>query len=207
MEKFCDYGCGNVGNFTLKNGKKCCCKSYNQCPILRAKNSVGGKLKYKEGRISFFVSADEARKKSNESRIKNLKQKPFEQWGKKLKKQLILEEQNYLCLHCNSKMFWNDKELTFELDHVDGNSTNNKRENLRMLCPNCHSQTITWRGRNSNKGKQKVSDEKIISTLKETKNLRQTLLINNLAAKGGNYKRLYSLIKKFELENIFNKVL
>lgn len=39
------------------------------------------------------------------------------------------------------------ERITFELDHIDGNNTNNSRENLRGLCPNCHSQTKTWRGK------------------------------------------------------------
>lgn len=40
---------------------------------------------------------------------------------------------------------WNGKELACELDHIDGNKTNHKLENLRILCPNCHSQTETFR--------------------------------------------------------------
>ena len=40
-----------------------------------------------------------------------------------------------------------------ELDHIDGNRTNHKLENLRMLCPNCHSQTSTYKGRNKGNGR------------------------------------------------------
>jgi 5-methylcytosine-specific restriction endonuclease McrA len=43
---------------------------------------------------------------------------------------------------------WNDKKINMELDHIDGNRTNHKLENLRMLCPNCHSQTDTYRAKN-----------------------------------------------------------
>jgi hypothetical protein len=46
---------------------------------------------------------------------------------------------------------WNDKPLECELDHIDGNSSNHKLENLRILCPNCHSQTITFRAKNIKK--------------------------------------------------------
>jgi Zn finger protein HypA/HybF involved in hydrogenase expression/predicted transcriptional regulator len=43
---------------------------------------------------------------------------------------------------------WNKKPLSLELDHTDGIRSNNRIENLKLLCPNCHSQTPTWRGRN-----------------------------------------------------------
>lgn len=43
---------------------------------------------------------------------------------------------------------WLGKTLHCELDHIDGNKYNHKLENLRMLCPNCHSQTETFRSKN-----------------------------------------------------------
>lgn len=46
---------------------------------------------------------------------------------------------------------WNHQDLSLHLDHIDGNPTNNLIYNLRLLCPNCHSQTSTYCGKN-NKG-------------------------------------------------------
>lgn len=43
---------------------------------------------------------------------------------------------------------WNGKVLNMELHHVDGNRTNHHISNLKMLCPNCHSQTDTFRAKN-----------------------------------------------------------
>ncbi len=43
---------------------------------------------------------------------------------------------------------WNDKPIAIELDHINGNSRDHRIENLRMLCPNCHSQTDTFRAKN-----------------------------------------------------------
>jgi len=43
---------------------------------------------------------------------------------------------------------WNGKPLTMELDHIDGDRTNHKEKNLRMICPNCHAQTETYRAKN-----------------------------------------------------------
>lgn len=43
---------------------------------------------------------------------------------------------------------WNDKPINMHLDHIDGNTYNHVLSNLRMICPNCHSQTDTYCGRN-----------------------------------------------------------
>ena len=45
---------------------------------------------------------------------------------------------------------WNNNHLSMQLDHIDGDSHNHKIENLRMVCPNCHSQTHTYCGKNKN---------------------------------------------------------
>lgn len=47
----CDYGCGQEANYTLKNGKNCCCKSPNSCPVNREKNSKAIKRAHDDGRI------------------------------------------------------------------------------------------------------------------------------------------------------------
>lgn len=51
------------------------------------------------------------------------------------------------CMKCGI-ISWNNKEAPLELDHIDGNSNNNQLSNLRILCPNCHAQTKTYRGKN-----------------------------------------------------------
>jgi hypothetical protein len=43
---------------------------------------------------------------------------------------------------------WNNKPLNMQLDHIDGNSHNHVLDNLRMICPNCHSQSETYCGKN-----------------------------------------------------------
>ena len=56
---------------------------------------------------------------------------------------------DYRCVFCGLGSEWNGKPIVLHMDHVDGNRKNNKKENLRWLCPNCHSQTETY-------GKSKV---------------------------------------------------
>lgn len=83
------------------------------------------------------------------------------------------------------------------MDHIDGNRQNNNRENLRLLCPNCHSQTETYCGKNVNNGRVKVTDDELWEIYSNTQSIHQTLLKVGLAAKGGNYKRMYNLIERW----------
>ena len=48
---------------------------------------------------------------------------------------------------------WNKKPIVFDLEHKDGNSENNHPDNLCLICPNCHSQTDTFKGRNRSNGR------------------------------------------------------
>lgn len=54
---------------------------------------------------------------------------------------LLLVE--YKCIECGISE-WNSKKLTLQIDHIDGDRRNNSLENLRLMCPNCHSQTETF---------------------------------------------------------------
>lgn len=67
----------------------------------------------------------------------------------KLKNRLLKEGiKNNKCEICDQNGIWKNKPLNCELDHIDGNDSNHKLENLRMICPNCHSQTETFRSKN-----------------------------------------------------------
>jgi 5-methylcytosine-specific restriction endonuclease McrA len=55
------------------------------------------------------------------------------------------------CNICGLHDYWNGKPIVLHLHHIDGNRKNNDINNLEMLCPNCHSQTVTYGGKNSRK--------------------------------------------------------
>lgn len=61
----------------------------------------------------------------------------------------LLEEGVFtaVCSSCTLQE-WLGNQIPLELDHIDGNSRNHKLDNLRLLCPNCHALTPTYRGRN-----------------------------------------------------------
>ena len=62
---------------------------------------------------------------------------------------------DYRCSCCGINE-WNGKPLTLQVDHIDGNNSNNLIENFRYLCPNCHTQTETW-------GVKNVKDTNVLS--------------------------------------------
>lgn len=68
-------------------------------------------------------------------------------------KKYLLDSQLNSCAICGHYNIWNNQELVFVLDHITGDSSNNRRENLRLVCPNCDSQLPTFKSRNRGNGR------------------------------------------------------
>lgn len=64
--------------------------------------------------------------------------------GNRIKIALLESGREYKCVDCGNEGIWKDKKLKLEVDHIDGNPLNNVADNLRFMCPNCHSQTETY---------------------------------------------------------------
>ena len=69
-----------------------------------------------------------------------------------LTRALIEVGRAHRCADCGVGAVWNGRPLTLHVDHIDGRFCDNRPANLRFMCPNCHSQTATYAGRNRRAG-------------------------------------------------------
>ena len=195
----CDYGCGQEAKYTTTNNKKCCSKHYSSCPALRKKNS-DALYKQHQTNPKMYKFDEIARTNSNKVAKERMLQEFLNgtyKGSNEAIRNILFNEFNveHKCQNCGISE-WQGEKIPLELDHINGKSTDNRPDNLRLLCPNCHSITPTWRGRNINNGKVKVSDQKLLAALKKCNNIRQALLEVGLAAKGGNYSRAKRLLSR-----------
>jgi hypothetical protein len=142
-----------------------------------------------------IADIDKWRKNIKQSWLDKYNATPFEDLGMENRRRRVFEEQNYCCNKCGTD-YWQGVKIPLELEHKDGNNQNNSRDNLEGLCPNCHSITDTWRGRNkpTRNGNVEITDEYLLQCLKESKNIRQGLLKAGITAKGKNYERAKKLL-------------
>ncbi len=140
---FCSRSHANSRNFSEESKKK---KSAANKKFFSSLSDVE-RIKFAHSKIE---KQDFIQTQNNATNVKRLQawNKPYEDMSIGSLRKRLLHESNYKCNICNQGTEYNGKYLTLELDHIDGDNKNNTRENLRILCPNCHSQTPTFRARN-----------------------------------------------------------
>lgn len=145
----------------------------------------------------FFSKLKEIAETKKENAINEIMSVPFESLSFERLRKRVIYEQNERCNVCGISE-WVGKPISLELEHKDGNHHNNTRTNLEALCPNCHSQTATFRGRNKQSNRLLVSDEELLKSMVSNNfNIRQSLIEVGMTPKGGNYKRCYKLKKLY----------
>lgn len=109
-------------------------------------------------------------------------------------KSLILKKNllPYKCAICNMDPYWNGKDLKLQLDHINGIRTDHRLENLRLVCPNCHSQTDTFCAKN--KKRKFPSKEEIIDAAMESESVSQTVI--RLGINNSNLKKIKALLEE-----------
>lgn len=178
--KYCNRKCSNTRKHSEETKKKISEKVKG--------NPLCGWRKGKK------ISEDEKRKISETKRKKRLEMNfdDIKDWSSKRIR--IIEEQEGKCFECGISE-WNGKSISLEIEHLDANRNNNKRSNLIALCPNCHSQTKTWR---RNKIKKRFTDEEIYKKyLESNRDFSLTLKSLNYA-QGSNWNRLKDIVIRFE---------
>jgi len=135
---FCSRSCANSRKHTTETKNK----------ISDSYKSYLDKLSEKDKLERIQKFSKPSRQALKEKSLHRILTTPTEELGYDSRKRKVFLEQDKKCNKCKIHN-WQGKELTFEIEHIDGNKHNNLRENLEVLCPNCHAQTLTWRGRNN----------------------------------------------------------
>lgn len=155
-KKFCSRSCANSRKFSDE---------------VKRRRSISNREYYKnetsEAKQKRIKNLSESMLAKSEKKIQTA---DFDSLGDGLRRKRILREQDKKCNICGIIQIWNDKPLTFHLDHIDGNRSNNTRENLRMICPNCHTQTETY----CQSGK--IADDDIIKEIQNGLNTHKICL-------------------------------
>ena len=140
---YCCRSCANSRTFTSETNDK---KRVANLAFFADLSSDERKARHREAMKLYDF--DEHQRKVQAANRKREWSKPYEEKSHSSVRKRLLHERNYTCEACGTGNEYNGKPLSLELDHKDGNSKNNKLENLRILCPNCHSQTPTHRAKN-----------------------------------------------------------
>lgn len=157
-DELCSYGCGNKAHYINGSNRLMCEERSTKCPKIKKKNSEGLKKAHQnhfDGKKIYTSLSQEIKDRMAWSRGNC--SADFSHKGKGNHKEVLLRERGHQCENCKNTE-WLCEPIPLELEHCDGDNWNNVKENLLLLCPNCHAKTKFYRGKN-NTGKIKVTDK------------------------------------------------
>lgn len=174
-----------------------CCRSCANSKVFseesKIKRSVSNKLYYetvdsvtRKERICKSVATQ------RENRRRKIITGNFDELSCPMKRKQILHEQGQQCNICRCDQIWNNMKLKFQLDHISGDRKDESRSNLQMICPNCHSQTDTYGGKNGTK----ISNKQIESAIALYPNNNQLCIALGLNPSAYAYDRINKIRNK-----------
>ena len=127
-----------------------CAKNFGLSPYgTNAKTQISRRIEELQCDISHFTKVRNGNSHhmytTEEILVKNSPYKNIPKLKERLLKEGLL---TYQCALCGNTGEWLGRSLILQLDHINGEHFDHRLENLRLLCPNCHSQTETFSGRN-----------------------------------------------------------
>lgn len=126
----------------------------------------------------------------------------WDELSRELRRRRVMLEQMYRCNTCGLSE-WLGEPLALELEHKDGNNSNWERSNVEALCPNCHSLTPSWRGRDGASRHKNVASQVILDAIDATGgSIHRGLKSLGLNPSGGNVARARKLLEIRELEKM-----
>lgn len=160
-QKFCSQNCAKESRKVRKKMITCRCGKEFEVHVQASSTKLCNDCNHTNDKVyhckfceksfqtksSLYLHVNVAAKKFNNNHIIT-----FEDYSNDgARKRFLLRESGHICWICKNYE-WMGKPIPLELDHINGRSDDSSKKNLRILCPNCHAQTSTYKAKNKGNG-------------------------------------------------------